>query len=234
MKTGIIIITYNIPVDVVLTQIRCIEKHCKDDFQIVIVDNSDEREAIDTIAYHVNLNQSISYFKTNSSSKNGSDSHAFAANFAYSTLKAKYDHMLFLDHDCIPIKDFSIKEMLGEDKCFAGIGHGVKKRYFWPGCFALNNAAIGKDGVNFSPSHELTLDTGGHTFELIEKYGEDKAIFFNEEYAQNEHFTEIPYNYYALINNQMFIHFVNGSNWNVSGNHNERINSLLNIVNQKL
>jgi glycosyltransferase involved in cell wall biosynthesis len=226
---GICIITYNIPIEVINLQIACIRKFCKDEHRIIIVDNSSDRAAIDSITYHINQDQEISYLKTKATSHNGSDSHAFAANLSYTFIKNKYDNLLYLDHDCIPVKDFSVKEILGE-KLFAGIGHGKQKTYFWPGCFMFNNKDIDRSLVNFSPSHDLGLDTGGHTYQLIERYGIEKALFFDEQYVQNEHFSHSFYNFYTLINNGMFLHFVNASNWNQAENHEERLNSLINLT----
>ena len=49
--TAIIIVTYNVP-DLVLHQANHLKHFCKDDYELIIVDNSNNQDAIDAIAYH--------------------------------------------------------------------------------------------------------------------------------------------------------------------------------------
>lgn len=226
---AICIITYQTPINVLLLQLRAIKQLCKEDHEIIIFDNSYGAFAQESIAHQIKLQPEIKYHRCKASSQNGSDSHAFAANTSYQLLKTKYHRFLYLDHDCIPIKPFSIELMLG-DKQMGGIGHGEKKTYFWPGCFAFINTSTEHSMLSFSPSHELGLDTGGGLHTLIDYYGQDKCKFFDEVYAQNPNFTKSLYNAYALINDGMFLHFINASNWNNSEANEERINSLVSIT----
>lgn len=232
MKTAVVIITYNISSEVFMLQIEAIRKFCKDDFEIEVFDNSSDVEKAEGIRYHASILE-ISYCKTHANSLNGSDSHSFAANFSYGILKDKYSLFAYLDHDLLPIKDFSVEEILG-DKIIAGVGqikNGVK--YFWPGAVMWDNTKIDNDLIDFSPDHEKNLDTGGGLHKIIDEYGEDVCIFFSEAYHQNDGFAGKKYNYYAMING-MFMHFVNSSNWNPIKNHDNRINSLLNIAREKI
>lgn len=223
---GIVVVTYNIPINVLLIQIQAIKKFSLDPYELILVDNSDNPEAIENIRYHTSIQPDIRYFKVDSIPSRGSDSHAFAANLAYSLVREEYEYLFYLDHDCLPIKGFSVKEIL-EDKLLGGIGQEKGKKYFWPGCFMFNNAKVDKNLVNFSPNLEFGLDTGGNLYRLLEAYGPDSTVFFNEEYKQNTQFTENQYNYYALIYNRTFMHFVNGSNWASASNNESRLNTLL-------
>lgn len=227
--TAIVIITYNTPVNLLLLQIEAIKKMYKGDYRIIIFDNSPGQQAQQNIAYQVNIRPEISYRKCKASSQGGSDSHAFAANLSYSLLKDKYEKFLYLDHDCIPIKPFSVPQVLG-DRMMGGIGHGEKKTYFWPGCFMFYNTKIEQEMLSFSPSHELGLDTGGGLHTLIEYYGTERCHFFDEQHVQNPNFNKNNYNFYSLINNGMFMHFINASNWNGTSDHEERVNSLVSIA----
>ena len=231
MKVGIIVITYNISSELFCLQIEAIRKFCKDDdYDIMIVDNSTDMRMAVGIQYHASQLK-LAYRKTMASSSDGSDSHSFAANFAYSTLKDRFDVFLYLDHDCLPLKPFSVVEILGEDKIMAGIGQ--QEIYFWPGCVMWRNDKIDKDLIDFSPDHQRHLDTGGGLSKVIDEYGKENCIFFNEVYEQNPNFTG-KYNYYALINDGMFLHVVNSSNWNGENNHEERINSMVNLIREKI
>lgn len=227
---GIVIITYNIPVEVTLLQIDCIRRFCKDEFEIEIIDNSIKQESIDNIRHHCER-LGINYTKTFAHSNGGSESHSFAANFSYLRLKDTYDHFLYLDHDCIPIKDFSVKEILGE-RTIAGIGQYKIETYPWPGCLMFDNTKVDKSLVDFSCGPGL--DTGGMLYKLFDKNITNSVMHLDEVIHQNPNFNGSIYQGYTLINKGMFFHFVNASNWTDSPNHEERINSLINLVKSKI
>lgn len=232
IKVGIVIIVYNIPSEIFLLQIAAIKKFCDDDFDIIVFDNSDDTDMAENIRYHASHHK-ISYTKTFSGSKGSSDSHSWAANFAYQKVKDDYNYLFFLDHDAIPVRHFSVVDTLNGGHVAAGIGQEKDKKYFWPGCLFLNISAIDKDVVDFSTNPVFGLDTGGNLYQIIEKYGEDACVFFNEAYHKNQYFNDRHHGYYATINNEMFLHFVAGSNWHNSENHKDRINSLINITKEK-
>lgn len=232
MKTGIIIVTYNIPSSVLLLQIECIRKYCQDEeYEINIIDNSNIPEIADAIHFHC-YNQQIKHYKTYSDSAWGSSSHAFAANFSYHILGDRYNRLIYFDHDLFPIKPFTADGVL-EGHILAGIGQQKSKTYLWPGCLFIDDTHT-RNMVDFSVDHELGLDTGGNLYKIIERYGKDNVKFFDEKYCENPYFTIPPYNYYALINDGMFLHFVNASNWNNVNGNEERLSSLINIVRNKI
>lgn len=230
MKVGIIVITYNLPSEVMILQVEAIRKFCKDDFEINIVDNSSELEFAEALRYHAGI-LGVNYRKTYASSKNGSQSHAFSANLSYQIYKEDYDILFYLDHDCIPVSVFSCKEILGE-KLIAGLGQGSDKPYYWPGLVMWYNDKIDKSLVDFSPLPGK--DTGAGFYKIIEKYGKDQCIFFNESYHENQYYKSPTYGHYSMLNNEMFLHFVGGSNWINLSDNGERLNSLINIVREKI
>lgn len=232
MKVGIVIITYNISTEVFILQIEAIKKFCKDEYVIHIIDNSSNLEIAKDIKYHAE-NFGLDYCKTFSSSINSSDSHSFAANLAYQKLKSEYDYFAFLDHDLLPVKFFSVVDILNGGHVIAGLGQGALKKYFWPGVVFFHLEGNDKDIIDFNPSNEFHLDTGGNLYKVVDKYGIDYCIFFNEAYHQNPNFISKSYDSYAMINDGMFLHFINASNWIGAERHEERINSLLNIAREK-
>lgn len=221
-KTAIFIVTYNNP-RLLLPQLATIRRFCKDDFEVVIIDNSTDSEAAKAIQYH---SKGCTYIKTNASSKMGSASHAFAANFGYMKFGDKYDFHLWLDHDAFPIKPFSVEEIL-KGKLMAGLGQEKDKTYFWPGCFGYDARVV--QNVDFSPLPGL--DTGGSTYKLINQHGKENCVFFSEEYFENPHFVcdNPKYNHYTIIGGT-FLHFVGGSDWEGLPRNEERIGSLLNVL----
>lgn len=232
MKVAVVIITYNIPSEVFLLQIAAIKKFCKDEFVVEVIDNSSDPEFAEHIRYH-SSNLGLSYTKTFAGGKGSSDSHSWAANFAYQKLKDSYDYFIFIDHDCIPVADFSVIDTLNGGHVAAGIGQEKTKKYFWPGLFMLANCAVDKDLVDFGTNSEFWLDTGGNLYKIIEKYGEEACIFFNESYHQNPDYVSKDYGYYAMLNDQKFLHFIAGSNWVNKADHQQRISSLVNVVKEK-
>lgn len=226
-NTAIVIITYN-AAELIRLQIEALRKYCKDNADIIIIDNSNMLEAIDSIKYHAE-DLKCTYIKTNSASQNGSKSHAFAANLSYLKIKDAYEFIFYIDHDCFPIRPFSVSEVLGSD-LLAGIGQ-VKsgKTYLWPGCFMFNNKEIGHHLIDFSTNDKYGLDTGGNLYKALEQHTQ-KVKHFNEEHCENPYYYKSFYNFYALINDKMFMHFVNASNWNNTNDHGERINSLINVL----
>lgn len=229
MKVAIVIITYNIPSEIFILQIQAIRKLCKDDFTIQIFDNSTKEDMAEAIRYHSEL-LGIKYRKTNPSVGEGSLSHSWSSNLSYQTLKDEYDYFFYLDHDCIPVVNFSVVEIL-EDKLYAGIAQKTPT-YLWPGCFMFNNNAIDHNLIDFTPNHTLGLDTGGELFHLVDKYGKEMGVFFKENYCQNQHFNHKLYNHYAMIQDT-FMHFIAASNWISIEHHTERINGLIAILKEK-
>lgn len=230
MKTGIVIIIFNIDTRIFLLQAEAIRKFCKDDFTIEIIDNSRDNKIAEAIQYH-SERLGIQYRRTISNVKDFSMSHSFAANISYGLLKDSYDILFYLDHDCIPVAPFSCEEILG-GKLFAGIKQQKSKTYFWPGCFMLKNT-IEKEIVDFSPNSEFQLDTGGNLYHLVEKYGEENAVFFSESYMQNAELSEQKHNFFSIINDT-FWHCIGASNWFKVEYHETRINSFINAVSEKI
>lgn len=233
MKVGVIIIVYNLSSEIFLLQMAAIKKFCQDeDYEVNIIDNSSNLEIAEDIRYHASILE-INYIKTFAGGM-GSDSHAFAANFAYQKYKETYDIYFYLDHDVLPVADFSCVEILSGGHVMAGVGQGAQKTYFWPGLVMWNAQAVDRDIIDFSPSHTFRLDTGGNLYKVIEKYGKENCIFFNEAYYQNPNFNSVGgYNHYAMLADNRFMHMVNSSNWSGASRHEERMNSLINIAKEK-
>ncbi len=220
--TAILIIFYN-NFEFLIRQHEHLKLFCKDEYELIVVDNSSDEVQSEAIRWHAE-NLGLEYVRTKAASVNGSQSHAYAANFVYWRYKDKYDILFFCDHDCIPVKPFSPSEIL-KDKLMAGLGQIREgKKYYWPGCFMF------KTSVPVDWQMIPGFDTGGATYKAIELVGEDCCIFFDEAYVQNPCFNKSQYDFYSLIHNGTFMHFINGSNWANSADNAERLNSLFNIL----
>jgi hypothetical protein len=230
-RLAIVTIVYN--TSALLTgQVDCIRKYCKDtNYDIIVVDNSNDRTVIEAIQYYC-TELKVTRIKTVSAEANGSDSNVFVCNHAYFLLKDRYDFFLYLDHDTFPLRDFSVLKIL-EGRAIAGLAQEKTKTYFMQNCLMWDNRTIDHNLIDFGVDHELGLDTGGKLYKIIEKYSKDACVFFNEQYYQNPYFRQGFYNFYATFNDDMFMHFINGSNWNPTEGNEERINSLINILNER-
>lgn len=231
MQLGICVITYNIDIRIFLLQIGAIRKFCKDSYHITVVDNSTNDHNARQILHHCR-ELGLDHKKTNSAHGPGTESHAFSANLSYQKWMNGHDYLLYIDHDCIPVKPFSIVDLLKNRK-IGGLAHMGQKKYFWAGLVFWNDQEVDRNLINFMPSHEFQLDTGGMLYRMIEKYGEENCVYLPEEYVQNPHAEFSMYNFYSMIGG-IFMHFINSSNWNNQERNDERLNSLINIANERI
>lgn len=223
MRTAVVIIAFN-DSRLIEKQLKLIDKFCVDCPDIIIFDNSNF-QCINAAfkSHHIYYNFMEGYYL------NPSDSHSLAANTAYKMFAPNYDKILFLDHDCFPIKEFSINKILNGSHV-AGLGQQKSKTYFWPGCVAFDVKKLNGFPVDFSTNQEYGLDTGGNLFYLFEKLG---GVCFNEQCIMNPYFTVPPYNFYSTIHNGTFMHFTNASNWNKTPLNEQRIETLYKILEEK-
>lgn len=230
-KLAIVIITYNVS-KLLQKQIELIRRFCKDEeYDIVVFDNSSQRDKIEAIQYIANQAE-VELLKINSTDAPGTESNVWACNLSYTMLKDKYQFFLYLDHDTFPLRDFSVLDIL-HGRLIAGVGQVKKKTYFQQTSLMWDNRSIDHELIDFNFSHELGLDSGGMLYKIIEKYTEGACIFFNEQYHQNPYFRRGFYNFYATINDEMFMHFINASGWNKIGGNEERVDSLLAVLDER-
>ncbi len=222
-KVAIIIITYNQP-DLLPRQLDCLKRFCKDDYRVIVIDNSTNLDARTSIKYH---SQKHTYLRVRASANNGSESHAFAANFSWLKFKDDFDFIFWLDHDCFPFADFSVVETLG-GKVAAGLLQEKAKTYFWPGCLMVDRQQVGEVDFSVSPG----LDTGGGTYKILETAGLENYVQLSEAYEQNPYFNKSQYNFYSVID-ERFMHFIAAGNWSNTNDNEERINSLFNVLQNK-
>lgn len=224
-KVGIVIITYNTS-QLLSLQVDCIRKFCKDSYEIIIVDNSTILEEIKAIQYYCHTTSNIHLYKVDNGEKDFSKNHAITANWIYKTIKPNYDYILYLDHDCFPVKDFSVKEILG-DNLIAGIPQGTTTKYMWPGCLFLDSQYLINDDIDFSCNSKLGLDTGGNLYKLIQDTELHKFLSEEYEYFNNED------DFYSMLHNKTFMHFIKGSNWNNNPDYENRMKRLIEILKEK-
>jgi len=218
-------VTFNSP-QFLQTQIRLLRKYIKNDFDIKIVDNSDNSYHIESIKF-ICLNEYISY-ETHYNPYTASTQHANSLNYMYNKYSKQYDYIVLLDHDIFLYDYLDFNDF--NDNKFVGIKQERNGMvYLWPGCLIINNLLYGKYDCNFLPINGT--DTGGSLKDIINS--EIQYVKFIEEKHIDSNFNGNYYTFYSEIDNKWF-HFINGSNWNNQENEEERINLLFDILENKL
>lgn len=112
-KTGIVSVAFNNS-KLIFYQIKLFKKYCKDDYDINIIDNSNNIQELKKIK-EICVENNVSYFAPNINVTDASNHHGLALNYAYNSLKNNFDYLLFIDHDVFPIKEFSVEAILGDN-----------------------------------------------------------------------------------------------------------------------
>jgi glycosyltransferase involved in cell wall biosynthesis len=92
-KTGIITVTFNGP-KLLEYQLKTLKKYCLDDYEFIVIDNSNNENYINEIK-NICEENNISYIHKGFSVSVGnvpSTNHGLALNYAYETFKNKFDY----------------------------------------------------------------------------------------------------------------------------------------------
>lgn len=237
MKDAFVIVIYNID-HLLQRQLDLIRKYCKGEYDIIVINNSDIEAKANSINVICNANGLI-YLKTDSGGANPSDSHAFAISVAHNTYRDSYRRICYLDHDIFPVKEFSFDGLLN-DTYVAGnhqqrpYADGVIE-YMWPGLLAINYNMVDKDLINCYPTvvNGVMLDTGGRLYNLLNTLPRDKYRFLDEIYERNPAMEKSQYSYYSMMADKTFMHFIGASNWMGKKDTEQRVQTLLKILDEK-
>lgn len=214
MEIGIFVVAFN---NSVFTerQIISLKKYIRNKFDLVYIDNSTTENNIKDVCIKHNMNYEKN---TNQRYNEPSIDHSSTLNYIYNKHKDKYNTFMFLDHDIFLYDYLDFNDYIEYD--FIGAKQERDTRiYLWPGCLIVN----GNYDLNFLPLPGL--DSGGGLTNLIK---DKKVLFLEEKHEKNNDFNKSYYDFYSIIDNKWF-HFVNGSNWNYTNDHQERIDSLFRI-----
>jgi glycosyltransferase involved in cell wall biosynthesis len=210
-KTGIVTVTFNIS-KLLEYQVRSINKFCKDKYEFIVFDNSNNQDEIIKIK-SICDNNKIRLIKTDfnltNSHNNPSNNHGLALNYAHNILKNEFDFLFFIDHDLFPIKDFSIEEILW-DNIMAGHKQTIlNNTYIWPGCLMMTRL---NETFDFTP--QGSLDTGGGLTNFINN-NLNKILFIKHKHEPinvglNNYYM---HEFYDDLLEGTFMHFIKSSNW---------------------
>ncbi len=167
--TVILTIAFDHP-ELISAQIELIKRTCRGGYVHMIADNSPDRSVRAEIKHAVEAfsdPQFIYYSLPLEQVYDSSRSHGTALNYVYDHIISSLDdavYLLTIDHDIFPFKEFSVKEMLGEQDFYGLPQTREEKWYLWPGFSAWRIDRVRPD---FMPVPGL--DTGGGSYERIFK-----------------------------------------------------------------
>ncbi|SES92104.1 hypothetical protein [Thorsellia anophelis] len=189
-KVPVISITFQNP-SVTKWQITQIQKHCQD-IELLIFDNSKNEDQANEIKQHC-ITLGIFYYRLpRNKVKHPNRSHALAMNWIYAQFiqLKKPDYFGFIDHDLIPLADFTIKPAL-QNKPFYGLlyGGGRETWQTWAGYTFFDRRNMENKKIDFMYHFQIALDTGGYNYESLYR----PTQLNPKEYANNKIATlELP------------------------------------------
>ncbi len=189
-----------------------------DTLDIIVGDNS-RSELAASENKNICKKYSAIYIKYDFNEGDYSSHHALALNELVACFMGDYDSLLLLDHD-IFLFDYSNIFLRTRDKDFAGLAQvKLNKTYLHPGIMLINSDLSKDIEFNFIPC--AGMDTGGR---MSDTYIGKEVEFLGVRYENFD--LKGAQEGYEVIDN-CWMHFVKGSNWNRSNNHNDRINYLM-------
>ena len=219
-RYAVVIINYNSH-KYLAPQIIRLRKYIKlnegDNLDIIVGDNSRNGKAIAKNQETCNKHGVI-YIKYHFTEGDYSSHHALALNAILLEYKNNFNSILLIDHD-IFLFDYSDIFLRTSDKHFAGLAQNkIGKTYLHPGIMLVNLELTREVNFDFTPCEHM--DTGGKMADLIQSSNIEYLWIKYSEYSVNGNV-----DFYEIIDN-VWMHFIKGSNWNKNKNHVERIKYL--------
>lgn len=219
-RYAVVIINYNSP-KYLEPQILRLRKYLKlnegDSLDIILGDNSRNGKAI-TKNQEICRKHRVIYIKYHFTEGDYSSHHALALNAIMEEYRNNFNAILFIDHD-IFLFNYSDIFLRNKEKHFSGLAQNkMEKTYLHPGIMLVNLEITRDVNFDFLPCEHM--DTGGRMADIIEKSNVEFLWIRYSEYSING-----VIDFYEIIDN-VWMHFIKGSNWNKNKNHAHRINFL--------
>lgn len=219
-RYAVVIINYNSP-KYLAPQILRLRKYLKlnegDSLDIIVGDNSRNGHAISRNQETCKKHGAI-YKKYHFQEGDYSSHHALALNAVMEEYKGNFNAILFIDHD-IFLFDYSDIFLRTKEKHFAGLAQTkIEKTYLHPGIMLVNLDITQEVAFDFLPCEHM--DTGGRMADVIEQSNVEFLWIKYKEYSLNG-----MVDFYEIVDN-VWMHFIKGSNWNRNKNHTRRISYL--------
>lgn len=247
MSKVIVYTTHYIKPEFIKLQYEQFKKYCKDNYELVIVNNGKDSELEDQIretALSLGL-RCIDFEKRKDVPLFSSQHHTVCLENLLKNYIKKDDPQnltVITDNDVFPFKSFSFLEIINGKKVGGMYQqrnyHGIEHEYVASIFMMFQNDV---DMTDFS-FHNGIGDTGCGTFTLLKKYETEfvkhtAAIDTEKDYIFTKNDNQFPYleKYRCQFIHDCFIHYYRGSNWSESdpNYHEEKMNFLLSFLNDK-
>lgn len=212
--------------DTLQLQYEKLTMYLEDEFNYIIIDNSNIKEVRNKIYNFCNEKHlgyiSLPYQKVFKIS----DSHALALNWVFKNLITRRKPFIvgLIDHDIFPFRNYSVIKSL-KNHPFYGVRHfavsGKNKNvwcentpefwYLWPGFVFFNYSQLRNIRFDFMPMHykELFFDTGGGLYkEFYSKISQRNNSFFVQH-----NWAQISQDRGVDLFDESWVHVSNVSNW---------------------
>ena len=228
-STLLVVVAFN-NAELIQIQIRLFRKFIKENYVLLIADNSSDDKNSDLI-YAKCIHEKVDDIKVPRQKMfKNSTSHAIALNWVYKKIiyNCKFDTVGFLDHDIFPIKDTFIAEKIKNKLAFGVLNYamdintkdiwsirGTQDWYLWPGYAFFNVSCLKKLNVDFRPIllKNKHFDTGGRNwFNIYSKFPVDKFCFVSFISIKIGEGNSRQNNYVDVVD-ETWVHLINGSNW---------------------
>lgn len=202
MRTAICIVNYNCPhfLDV---QLQLLKRNVPNTW-IYVVETSDGEQC-----KNIALSNGVSYVHLRTGYNDYSYCHAAALNFAWATLRKRYDLVGFIDHDCFPIEPYTPSAALSTADFLSLNQVRGNVTYPWPGCLFIRSTV---EGIDFLPT--VGLDTGGRIAEVYKNISP----------------MDMDYQHGGELIDWAWFHIGKGSNWVGTEENAERVQACFDYV----
>jgi len=175
MKVKVILSTFNRS-DLLPIQIKSIQKHLKNDYEIIVIHDSRNNEFVSEFKEICDEHHLKLYHHDSVVGKTPSLYHGETIQWAYDNIvkqSCTYDLTLILDHDMFLIDDINLVEYIGDNDISGCHQTRGPVEYIWSGLVMFKYQSIKDIKFDFLPGvcdGEL-LDTGGGTHSILKTKG---------------------------------------------------------------
>jgi glycosyltransferase involved in cell wall biosynthesis len=197
-------------------QIKLLQKNLKDDFELVVVDNSTDKIKRQLIKEFCLLHGILYFPVIQNPYYGGSESHAYCLNWSYRNYiqKIRPRYFGFIDHDAFPVNEHSLISVLQKQQVYGHLQSRGEYWYLWAGLCFYRFESVKDLALDFMPGviQNTAVDTGGLNWEILYKHlDRQKLLFPAHSYIQLREGEVIQSDKMERLGD--WLHSFNGSNW---------------------
>jgi hypothetical protein len=169
-NAAVVVIAFN-EARLISVQLELLRKHCKTEFEYIVVDNSSDAKRSDEVrhavhggnAHYVRLPKNwFSNSRGAAKPGRGSLSHSVALDWVWKKILTPLSPKIavLLDHDVFPLRDFNFDDVLADCVAVGAPRFGAHRWTLWPGLSVFRFRSIAERKITFMPSGDLDSGAG--------------------------------------------------------------------------